>query len=211
MSDDELRCTAAGVPDTDEFATKPELAMAMIRQAVDAGMPAAFVTGDEAYGLDPLLRAGLQDLGLGYVLAIARNRRIPVSDAHTERVNQVAVDLSEHLQRGQPHQGAWITRAPWRFAHRGWLHRHTDAAESPQPRTGRHRVAGGPRRTGRASTPATAVGGCRDRDVPGATAGGAAAVTCSPGGPQPHGEEHRSSRRCGLRALRELWYASSCW
>jgi DDE superfamily endonuclease len=48
----------------------------MIAAALRAGITAAMVTGDEAYGLDPLLRAGLRQLGLGYVLAIARNQHV---------------------------------------------------------------------------------------------------------------------------------------
>lgn len=36
--------------ETVEFVTKPELAEAMLARALDAGVPAAWVTGDEAYG-----------------------------------------------------------------------------------------------------------------------------------------------------------------
>jgi SRSO17 transposase len=46
-SGDPARCRAAGIPDTVEFATKPALARAMIARALDAGIPAAWVTGDE--------------------------------------------------------------------------------------------------------------------------------------------------------------------
>src|SRR6266550_5643387 len=66
------RCRAAGVPQDTAFATKPALAKAMITDALDAGAPAAWVTGDEVYGQDPKLRAELARRGLGYVLAVAR-------------------------------------------------------------------------------------------------------------------------------------------
>jgi hypothetical protein len=47
-TDDPGRCAATGVP----FATKPALPRAMLIRALDAGMPAAWVTGDEVYGAD---------------------------------------------------------------------------------------------------------------------------------------------------------------
>jgi SRSO17 transposase len=69
--DDPDRCRAAGIPEGVGFATKPALAKAMIGRALDAGVPAAWVTGDEVYGADPALRAELETRGVGYVLAVA--------------------------------------------------------------------------------------------------------------------------------------------
>jgi SRSO17 transposase len=57
---DPARCAAAGIPGTTAFATKPGLARRMIGRALDAGTPAAWVTGDEVYGADPHLRADLE-------------------------------------------------------------------------------------------------------------------------------------------------------
>jgi SRSO17 transposase len=68
---DPERMQAAGVPDQVGFATKPALAKAMICRALDAGVPARWVTGDEVYGADPRLRAWLEARGVGYVLAVA--------------------------------------------------------------------------------------------------------------------------------------------
>ncbi|HKR50977.1 MAG TPA: IS701 family transposase [Pseudonocardiaceae bacterium] len=73
---DPERCAEAGVPEEVEFATKPALAQAMITRALDAGVPAPWVTGDEVYGADPKLRAALEARGVGYVLAIACDRRV---------------------------------------------------------------------------------------------------------------------------------------
>jgi SRSO17 transposase len=78
-TDDPARCAAAGVPAELGFATKPALATAMLTRAVDAGMPARWVAGDEVYGADPDLRAQLEARGVGYVLAIAGNRRLPTA------------------------------------------------------------------------------------------------------------------------------------
>jgi SRSO17 transposase len=70
------RCRAAGIPERIGFATKPTLATAMIGRALDAGVPAAWVTGDEVYGADPGLRAELETRGIGYVLAVACDHRV---------------------------------------------------------------------------------------------------------------------------------------
>jgi SRSO17 transposase len=68
---DPARLRAAGVPQRVGFATKPALAQAMVGRALDAGVPAAWVAGDEVYGADPGLRACLEARGVGYVLAVA--------------------------------------------------------------------------------------------------------------------------------------------
>ncbi len=54
---DPARCAAAGIPEGTAFATKPKLARRMISRALDAGVPASWVTADEVYGADPGLRA----------------------------------------------------------------------------------------------------------------------------------------------------------
>ncbi len=69
--DDPDRLRVAGVPAQAGFATKPALAAQMIGRALDAGVPAAWVAGDEVYGANPTLRAELQARSIGYVLAVA--------------------------------------------------------------------------------------------------------------------------------------------
>ncbi|WP_245601610.1 IS701 family transposase [Hamadaea tsunoensis] len=69
-TDDPQRCTAANVPDDIGFSTKPQLAWQMIEDALDAGVEAGWVTGDEVYGNDTKLRAHLRARQVGYVLAI---------------------------------------------------------------------------------------------------------------------------------------------
>ncbi len=70
MADPDL-CAAAGIPADLPFATKPQLARQMIDAALDAGIRVGWMTADEAYVLDPFLRAALQERGVGYVLAVA--------------------------------------------------------------------------------------------------------------------------------------------
>jgi SRSO17 transposase len=89
---DPARCRAAGIPDTVQFATKPTLARAMIARTLDAGIPAAWVTGDEVYGQDPGLRADLEARRTGYVLAVACDHRVAVA-AGKRRADELAACL----------------------------------------------------------------------------------------------------------------------
>jgi SRSO17 transposase len=84
--DDPDRCRAAGIPEQVGFATKPHLATRMLARALDAGVPAAWVTGDEVYGADPALEAELQARGVGYVLAVACDHPVRIGGA-TQRAD----------------------------------------------------------------------------------------------------------------------------
>lgn len=75
-TDDRERCGAGGVPADREFKTKPELAMDMLARALDAGVPARWVTGDAVYGQYYKLRKALEDRGVFYVLAVPMNQRV---------------------------------------------------------------------------------------------------------------------------------------
>ncbi|WP_445517383.1 IS701 family transposase [Streptomyces sp. NEAU-174] len=65
------RGRAAGLGEDTVFATKPELARAMIERFLNAGHRVGWVTGDEVYGGNPKLRSALEEQGIGYVLAVA--------------------------------------------------------------------------------------------------------------------------------------------
>jgi SRSO17 transposase len=73
-TDDPERCQRAGVPEGTAFATKPQLAKQMLGRAFAAGVPAAWVTGDEVYGGDGKLRRWLEQEGKAYVLAVRSNQ-----------------------------------------------------------------------------------------------------------------------------------------
>jgi SRSO17 transposase len=49
-----------------------------LERALDAGMPASWVTADEAYGGDPALRGWLEDRGVSYVLAVKCSESLTV-------------------------------------------------------------------------------------------------------------------------------------
>jgi SRSO17 transposase len=94
-TDDPQRCAAAGIPAGVGFATKPELALDMIADAVAAGMPASWVAADELYGDNGAFRAGVAALGLGYVLAVSCDHRIPAFPGGKRRLraDQIAAAL----------------------------------------------------------------------------------------------------------------------
>jgi SRSO17 transposase len=126
---DPARCAAAGIPEGTVFATKPKLARVMIARALDAGIPAAWVTADEVYGADPGLRADLERRQIGYVLAVATTCQV-ATGAGTCQPGQVAGRLPrcawQQYSAGQGAKGhryydwAWVSIDPRRPGHR-WL------------------------------------------------------------------------------------------
>ncbi len=75
-ADDPGRCQKAGIPEGTAFATKTQLAKAMLDRVFTAGVPAAWVTGDEVYGSDGGLRRWLEGEGRPYVLAVRANQYV---------------------------------------------------------------------------------------------------------------------------------------
>ena len=75
-AEDNERRREAGVPETVEFRTKPQLARAMLERALDAGVPARWVTGDEVYGGDRRLRRWLEERDIPHVLAVKRTEPV---------------------------------------------------------------------------------------------------------------------------------------
>jgi len=86
---DRDRCREAAVPDDAEFATKTDLARTMLARALDAGVPAAWVTADEAYGKDGKFRAWLEQRRIGYVVAVPCDQAVAGS-AGTSRADVLA-------------------------------------------------------------------------------------------------------------------------
>jgi len=69
-TDDRARRAAAHVPEDVGFATKPQLARAMIERAISAGVPFAWVAADSIYGVGEIEMA-LRRAGKGYVLGVS--------------------------------------------------------------------------------------------------------------------------------------------
>jgi SRSO17 transposase len=76
------RRAEAHVPEQVGFATKPQLAQAMLERAVEAGVPAGWVTADEVYGGDARLRAFLEQRDLAYVLAVKATQPLWAHSEH---------------------------------------------------------------------------------------------------------------------------------
>ncbi len=74
--EDADRRAATGIPDEVDFATKPALAAEMIGRALDAGLPCAWVLGDEIHGSDRRLRMDLERREQPFVLAIRSNEKL---------------------------------------------------------------------------------------------------------------------------------------
>ena len=95
-TEDRDRCAEAGIPPEVEFATKPVLAMRMLTRALDAGVPAGWVSGDEVYGQHYRLRAALEDRRVAYVLAVPVNQRVIATvegQVVERRADTLAADL----------------------------------------------------------------------------------------------------------------------
>lgn len=90
---DEERRLLAGVPDETEFATKPQLAAAMLQRTRDLRIPARWLAGDEVYG-GKELRQAARALGFDYVLAVRADHRMD-----TPAGRFTARDLAERVPK----------------------------------------------------------------------------------------------------------------
>jgi SRSO17 transposase len=79
---DEEHRELAGIPEEVMFATKPQLADALLDRAHRLGIRAAFVAGDEVYG-GRELRRGIRRRGVGYVMAVRANHTMTVGAGRT--------------------------------------------------------------------------------------------------------------------------------
>ena len=84
---DRDRCRAAGIPDEVEFTTKPRQAQAMLDRAIEAGVPFAWVTADEAYGQVKYLRVWLEERDVHHVVATRCNDTLITTSAGEQRAD----------------------------------------------------------------------------------------------------------------------------
>lgn len=75
------RRTEASIPEGLSFQTKPQLALAMITQAVADGIAPGVVLADSAYGVQRSFREGVLGLGLEYGVGITSALRVQVVNA----------------------------------------------------------------------------------------------------------------------------------
>jgi len=67
---DDVSRESADVPKDIDFATKPEIALTQIRQAIDQGVPLGVVLADAGYGDETAFRDGITALGRLYAVGI---------------------------------------------------------------------------------------------------------------------------------------------
>ena len=68
--DDRERAGRAGIPDDLAFATKPQIALAQLREAIASGIAPGIVLADAGYGDETAFRDGVSELGLLYAMGI---------------------------------------------------------------------------------------------------------------------------------------------
>src|ERR671910_802083 len=107
-TDDRERARAAGIGEDVGFATKPELARRMLTRALEAGVPAGWLTADEIYGQDKRLRVWCEQVGLPYVLATRSTDTVATVDWRQRRVRALIAELPE---------SAWQRRSAGAGAH----------------------------------------------------------------------------------------------
>src|ERR1700730_12850465 len=126
---DGARRDEAEIPKAIRFQTKPQIALAQVRWACQAGLPRGIVMMDPAYGNDARLRTGVTELGLTYVAGIQSNclvwppgtgpRRRGKPLNNTGRRDEPDLISVKKLALGLP-KHAWRT-IRWREGSADWL------------------------------------------------------------------------------------------
>lgn len=98
-TEDRARCRAAGIPDEVPFATKNEHFTWMLQRAIDAGVPFAWVTADEAYGQVKHLRSWLEERRVAHVLATKVNDTVTTISQTQLRVDDLIAALPRQAWR----------------------------------------------------------------------------------------------------------------
>src|SRR5436853_1299206 len=119
---DRPRCRDAGIPDEVAFATKPQIARAMLERAFLAHVPYAWVAGDSVYGADSALRRAIAAAGKGYGLPVTSAQHLglrPVGDWAKEAPKGGWTRLSAGDGAKGPRLYDWAC-VPFRGAREGW-------------------------------------------------------------------------------------------
>ena len=125
---DAERRGGAGIPADVAFATKGELARAMLARAFAAGVPAAWVVGDTVYGGDDL-RRWLEGRGRRYALAVAATHGVWTAGEQVEAralADALPAEVWARVSAGEGAQGPrwydWACLALPYEAAPGWAH-----------------------------------------------------------------------------------------
>jgi SRSO17 transposase len=131
---DEEHRELAGVPEEVMFATKPQLAGALLDRAHRLGIRAAFVAGDEVYG-GRELRRGIRQRGMGYVMAVRANHTVTVASGRTVTAASAAAMIPRQAwHRMRTGSGTKGTR------HYDWAMLEVTSDDTPEGHDDRHSV-----------------------------------------------------------------------
>src|SRR3954449_10765176 len=106
------RRAAAGIPEAVAFATKPQLGLAMLERALDAGVPFAWVAGDSVYGADSRIRRRLEARQRGYVLTVTAGQRLGLVPVE-EWLAEVPPEGRQRLSAGNGAKGPRLYDWAW--------------------------------------------------------------------------------------------------
>jgi SRSO17 transposase len=100
----------ARIPEEVQFQTKPDLAVAMLRRAVAAGVPRGIALSDAAYGHSSRLRRACRELELPYGMGVMPTDRVWRLDGRGRRVDDepaMIEDFAVGLGRGAFRKTTW--------------------------------------------------------------------------------------------------------
>jgi SRSO17 transposase len=133
---DAARRTAAHVPEGTTFATKPALAVEMIKRAIAAGVPFSWVAADAVYGVGDI-EGTLRRAGKGYVLGVKSDHHFgswagkpPIAGSADEIARSLDPTSWQRLSAGEGTKGARLH--DWAYCELADL----DAAEYDEDRSG---------------------------------------------------------------------------
>ena len=108
-TEDPARRAEAKIPSAVVFKTKPELALEMLKRAVEDGVPQGVVVIDSGYGDNGPFRAGVRKMGLCYAAEVHAPTTVLDVDGHGQgRTRPVSVrTLAEQLPRRRFRKVVW--------------------------------------------------------------------------------------------------------
>ena len=122
------RCTQAGVPAEIQFATRTQLAVELIKEAVGNGVARAPVLADAMYGDSAEFRAALRPLQLEYFLQVTPSEH----KGWPEPVKTEVKRTRHHVEEGTP-PAATLAQLAAQFPKRAWKKcEWTSAAGNPR-------------------------------------------------------------------------------
>jgi SRSO17 transposase len=131
---DEEHRELAGVPEEVLFATKPQLADALLDRAHRLGIRAAFVAGDEVYG-GRELRRSIREREMGYVMAVRANHALTVGSGRAvTAVGAVRMIPHQAWHRMRTGSGTKGTR------HYDWAMLEVTSDDAPGGQDGGHSI-----------------------------------------------------------------------